>query len=154
MKKIVSLSLLYFLVGTLLSCTKNNSPVLYDEIIIHYIDSSGYDLFKHGQNGYFRDSVQLLNLQNGNKNLIYIANSMYPYGYYFTRNILGGKVLTDSGTLIIGTYNIPVTNNYTTNIIHLKIGVNDTLKAHVNGINYDSIWYNGILKNDSITIKR
>lgn len=138
----------------LTSCAKNDSQPTYSTIAIHYINNAGNDLFTNGQNGYIRGDniLQISSLQNGTANLIYLQNQPYPYGYYFTRNILGGKAATDSSTIIIGTYNLPVYNNYTTNTIQLKTGVVDTLKAHVIGVVYDSIWYNGILKKDTMTI--
>lgn len=208
MKKLVTLIFILVFIFTLIRCSKSDSLVVYPQISIHYVDSTGHDLFVNGANGYYKDSVLIFNLQNGVPSLIYLANSMYPYGYYFAYNILGGKLTLDTtyavitnsytilvsdtttitvtdqttmlpkdsmiitikdstvtttrdstvigpnhGTMIIGTFNLPVANNsYTTNIIQVKPGKNDTLRAHVNGMLYDSIWYNGILKKDTMTI--
>ena len=115
------------------SCVKSGGcdvdpPAAY----IHYIDKFGNDLFKNGQNGYIKDSVAILNL-NGNKipNYVDFAN--------WTPSTL---------LLSISTYTT-VTNNYCTLIIHLKEGINDTLKMHLISnpcTQLDSIWYNGQIK--------
>ena len=128
MKKLIIFSLLIVLSG----CRKlDTTPI--PETQIHYIDTSGNDLFTNGQNGYYKDSVYISNI-NGN----IIPN-------------YAGFVGWTPSTLETGpsTYTT-ITNNYCTLIIHLRYGTDDTLKFHETSIQLggtiDSIWYNGRLK--------
>src|ERR1700709_2755331 len=80
MKKLVSLFFILFLILTLICCSKTDGPVNYQQITIHYIDSTGYDLFHNGANGYNKDSVLIYSLQNSVPALYLLPYSMYPHG--------------------------------------------------------------------------
>lgn len=118
----------------------------FPNVQIHYIDNGGKDLFTNGLNGYYKDSVNVFDYQNGIKTPLPISSqSAYFAGW-------------SSSTIVIdGSINNNVINRYTNNIIHLKTGIDDTLKIHLTsekqfGSKYDSIWYNGVLKSDTFTI--
>ena len=111
-------------------------------VSIHYVDGNGNDLFTNGQNGYFKDSVQVYDLKNEIPTFI-------PNGYYWS-------FWLQSSILTTGYTNNDIVNRYYTCLIHLKQGVDDTLKVHLTGNQQigsfpDSIWYNGKLSkmNDS-----
>ena len=118
----------------------------FANVQIHYVDNAGRDLFINGQNGYYKDSVNIYDFQNGIKTALPISNQASYFADWASSTIV-----------IDGSINNNVINRYTTNIIHLKIGVDDTLKIHLTGekqfgSHYDSLWYNGVLKKDTMTI--
>jgi hypothetical protein len=109
---------------------------------IHYVDSSGNDLFSltnDGQNGYLTDSTRAYDITNGNKILL----TCYPNG-------MGFQSLNVLKTIICANHDI--VNQYSYTLVHLKNGIDDTIKVHLtsNSIspstNNDSVWYNGVLK--------
>ena len=145
-KKIIS----FFLGIMALSSCQKRATGFFSQVSIHYVDQSGKDLFTNGQNGYFLDSVRVYGIRNGRNVIISTFNSMYPNG--FTPNVLypySGISVTPNDSDIV--------NRYTISIIHLKKGVDDTLKIHLNqdsqmGAIYDQILYNGVLVKDTVTI--
>ena len=110
-------------------CRRGTPPD--SDALIHYIDKNGNDLFTTGQNGYYKDSVAILNI-DGKK----IPN-------------YAGFAEWAPSTLILGvSAYTTITNNYCTLLVHLKPGVDDTIKFHLigNTDRFDTIWYNGRLK--------
>ncbi len=93
MKKIiVSLSLIF----TVCSCTKVNHGDFFSEVMIHYVDSSGNDLFTNGYNGYFQDSVKVYEFINGIKTVVPLpSDTINPSGYF--SNIFSSSVVIDGG---------------------------------------------------------
>ena len=121
--------ILVMMMGVIFGCMKGSPP--NPDALIHYIDKNGNDLFTTGQNGYHEDSVAILN-SNGKIVPNYVCFAEWA-----------------PSTLILGTsMYTTITNDYCTLFIHLKTGVNDTIKFHLlhNPDRYDSIWYNGRLK--------
>lgn len=129
------------------SCQKKSSPVDDTLVGIHYVDASNNNLFT---NGYIKDSVRNYTIVNGQNQLNSSTNISSPFNCRFSTTSgkeylymdLGLNVLYNSGALL---------NNYSHMLIHLKIGVEDTIKSHFAGdyaIGFvvDSVWYNGILK--------
>ena len=107
---------------------------------LQYVDSTGNDLFSpqsDGQNGYWIDSVRVRDLNS--KSLL----TCYTNGYEFQ---------VESGFVMHTCPNPNIVNQYTNTLIHVKTGMDDTLKVHLNQSSYtqsaniDSIWYNGVLK--------
>lgn len=122
------------------SCRKGPGD-FFSPIVIRYVDKNGNPLFTNGQNGYYKDSVKVYDLKNG------IA-AFIPNGYIW--------VDWAPSTLRTGDANNDIVNRYYTCLIHLKTGIDDTLKVHLTGDQQmgsynDSIWYNGKLSkmNDS-----
>jgi hypothetical protein len=135
-----------FLITVLLllySCIRDRAGTAQLGEDIHYVDSSGNDLFSltnDGQNGYWTDSTRAYDITNGNKILL---TSCADNGIFFVPvNVLK--------TVICANHDI--VNRYTYTQVHLKNGVDDTIKVHItaNSItpstNADSVWYNGVLK--------
>lgn len=127
------------------SCRKGAGD-FFSAVHIHYMDSLGNDLFTNGQNGYIKDSVNVYDFQNGMKKPLTIANQSAYFADW-----------ANSTVVINGIINTNVINHYTKNIIHLKMGVDDTLRVHLTrdaqmGSLYDTIWYNGVLKKDTFSI--
>jgi hypothetical protein len=110
---------------------------------VHYVDSSGLDLFSYsndGQNGYWMDSVRVYDLTNDVKGDLL---DCYPNGCQFmTEEVLRTFICE----------NPDITNRYSYTLIHLKDGVDDTIKVHINqdhltlSTNNDAVWYNGVPK--------
>lgn len=132
------------------SCKKGGGD-FFSAVGIHYVDANGRGLFTNGMNGYFKDSVNVYDYQNGIKTPLVISNqSAYFVDWYPSTIVINGII------------NKNVINRYTINIIHLKQGVDDTLRVHLTkdeqmGASYDSAWYNGkfipdMIKKDTFTI--
>lgn len=105
---------------------------MMDYLYIHYVDSSGNNLFTDGKNGYLMDSVKIFDYKNGDTTFIVNGFSFAVY--------LEDKMVVH--------LNADITNGYCNSIIRLKPGTYDTLAIHVTGSSfanyrYDSIWYNG-----------
>jgi hypothetical protein len=107
---------------------------------LHYVDSSGNDLFSpqsDGQNGYWIDSVRVRDLKS--KSLL----TCFTNGYEFQ---------VESGFVMHTCPNPNIVNQYTSTLIHVKTGMDDTLKVYLDQSSYtqsaniDSIWYNGVFK--------
>lgn len=101
------------------------------QIFVHYVDKNGNDLFTNGQNGYYMDSAYF---KNTSGNIISGANYFVNY--------------PTTSTILLASYE-NVSDKYSAVIIHLKNGVEDTLKRHLTSSGcpqLDSIWYNGQLK--------
>ena len=124
---------IYFFLSFCNSCKKGTTPI--PEVQIHYMDKVGNDLFTNGQNGYYKDSVAILNL-GGDK----IPNYVDFVEWAPSTLLLQPSIYTN------------IINNYCSLVIYLRNGVNDTLKMHLtsirlaDGATLDSIWYNGRLK--------
>jgi len=119
---------------------------------IHYIDSSGNDLFStnnDGQNGFWMDSLIVGNIKTGSlyQTLNCFNNNTHAYQF---------ETLVVLETQICPNYNLE--NRYSYTLIQLKPGVIDTLKIHITSdaitpsTNIDTLWYNGVIKryDDSI----
>ncbi len=137
MKKVIC-SFLFIL--TLLSCKKDKwTP---NHVYIHYVDNNGNDLFNYSSNGYINDSVRIYYFKNGVKTPFgLLPKDQYPLGYFTD--------LLSSTIDFSDYYEDDVINNFSTNIIHLKAGVDDTLRLkltgnQVTGSNYTEVWYNGV----------
>ncbi|MDE3236244.1 MAG: hypothetical protein KGO81_09845 [Bacteroidota bacterium] len=145
--KTITILLTTICILNIYSCSKNTGTGdFYSSVQIHYIDKNGYDLFGNGQNGYIKDSVNVFDISTGIEIPLPISSQKYYFADWAASTIV-----------IDGSINNHVVNHYTYNIIHLKAGVDDTLKIHLTkntqyGALYDSIWYNGALKKDSMTI--
>jgi hypothetical protein len=110
---------------------------------LHYVDSNNNDLYSiDGTNGFWRDSVKVYDIGGPMKLLpnCYINNT---YNYEFQQlNVLSIDVCENTDLI----------NRYSYTLIHLKNGVDDTIKCHIDHDNlglstsYDGIWYNGIQK--------
>lgn len=129
------------------SCRRGGGD-FFSAVQIHYMDSSGNDLFTNGQNGYYKDSVNVYDFQNGIKTPLIISKQSAYFADW--RNSI---------VIVPGIINTHVINRYTINIIHLKKGVEDTLKIHLTrdgqeGALYDSIWYNNVLRKDTFSIRK
>lgn len=144
---IILFSLLFF------TCKKGGYGDYIGSVQIHFVDNTRRDLFTNGTNGYYFDSVKVFDFQNNTKTLITPLNWSWAGWAASTLDISDGH----------GSYNI--INGYSIVLIHLKAGVEDTLRGHFlnsDGKNnlYDSVWYNGILKykvssmqtNDTFTV--
>ncbi len=137
MKKI-AYSFLFILI--LFGCKKDKWTPNY--VYLHYIDANGNDLFNYSTNGYINDSVRMYYFKNGIKTSYPLPpKDQYPLGYF--SDILSSTLLTTDY------YEDDVINNFSTNIIHLKAGVDDTLRLkltgnQVNGSYYTEVWYNGV----------
>ena len=103
------------------ACRKNGRDT-FPEVQIHYADMKGNDLFINGtiNNGYSTDSIRIFDYQNGIKKLIYYPNAVLPYGYSLSPFF--------SSTIVISDGNNDIINQNVVTIIHLKPGVDDTLK--------------------------
>ena len=125
---------------------------------LHFVDSSGNDLFSSfndGQNSYWMDSVKVSNIDQGNQYATLNCFDEHTVGYQF-------EMLAEFVMKVCPNYNVE--NSYTYTLIHLKNGMDDTLKIHINqniitpSTMSDSFWYNGILQsfdsNAAITIVR
>jgi hypothetical protein len=127
-----------------ISCRKNNEAygTAQAGVRLHYIDSAGQDIFSvsnDGQNGFWMDSVVASDLKRNGSGQIFTC---LPNGCQF-RNL---NVL-----MFVVCPNGDVTNRYSNTLIHLKSGMNDTLRTHIDteifssNTSFDSVWYNGKL---------
>lgn len=123
------------------SCKKSDVGDSYPEVQIHYMDKLGKDLYPN--NGYNIDSLKTYDLHNGIEAFLingYKLSNIFP------------------SVFIFGPGNNDIINGYVTTIIHLKMGLDDTLIVHLTGnsiygTSYDGIWYNNIKKlTDTFTI--
>jgi hypothetical protein len=128
------------------SCKKssNDAGTAVYGVRIHFIDSSGSDLFSSGndgQNGYWKDSVALYDITNTKTPL----QSCYEGGrsYQFEQlNVLRMDICE----------NTDFASRYSYTLIQLKKNLQDTIKVHIDqnsvnpGTNNDSVWYNNILR--------
>jgi hypothetical protein len=128
------------------SCKKssNDAGTAAYGVRVHYIDSSGRDLFSarnDGQNGYWMDSLLLFDITSGKTPL----TPCYEVGraYQFSQlNILRTDICENTDFI----------NRYSYTLIQLKKGVQDTIRVHINqnsvnpGTNNDSVWYDNVLK--------
>ena len=138
------------MIVTLLSgCKKSNIIGGYGDAIgnvqIYYRDSIGRPLFTGGSNGYYNDSIAVYDLNNKPKRLI--SPSLWGFAPW-------GVSLFNIDNLGI---QWTVINAYTKILIHLKSGVDDTLRGHYYNNDsqsnlYDSVWYNGVLKYNKVAI--
>ncbi len=154
MKKILVLvPIIYLTIG----CRKDpgqHLSLIYPMVDIHYVDTNWHDLFTNGRNGYIFDSIHAYDYQNGVKTSLVTPSKDYPNGY-------SPYVLYPQSGIEIGSGNGDIVNRYTVTIIHLKMGVDDTLRLHLTGSapvessHFDSIWYNGVLsKTDTFSVMK
>ncbi len=134
MKNIISIIIVITLLSSFFqSCSRKagcNSGM--PRVLVRYVDKNGNDLFTNGQNGYNMDSTYFKDVY-GN----FISNA--------TSYFVGWA----SSTMLLGPYNNSASNQYSTIVVHLKTGIDDTLKRHLTAggcTQLDSIWYNGQLK--------
>jgi hypothetical protein len=142
MKKVCCLIIVIY---SIQSCSKiggNDAGTAKYGEDIHYVDSSGNNLFSmsnDGQNGYWVDSVRAYDITTGSKILL----NCYPNG-------MGFQNLNVLSTIICANHDI--SNQYSYTLVHLKSGIDDTIKVHLTSntitpsTNNDSVWYNGIRK--------
>jgi hypothetical protein len=137
----------------LVSCIgKNDGGTAILGLQLHYVDSNGNGLFsaiQDGQNGYWIDSLKVYDLSDGRKTMLTPCFENRSLSFTFG----GGSVLHLCP-------NNNIKNRYSITLIHVKNGIDDTLKVHIDqntitaGTNIDSIWYNGALKiQDSAFVK-
>jgi hypothetical protein len=153
MKIVLSFLIIFFI---FYSCKKQGDAgtAVYG-VLLHYIDSSGNDLYTvDGTNGFWIDSIKVFDITGVKKPLpnCYENNTL---NYQFQQ-------LQVLRTTICA--NTDIVNRYSYTLIHLKTGVDDTIKCHLNedkislSSSYDGIWYNGIRKtsdsNGNITIMK
>lgn len=138
----------------LLACKKGivGGGDFFSVVQIHYVDVTGRDLFRNGQNRYYLDSVIVYHMIHGIKRKIFLNNFPEYQGF-------GENVLYPSSGISITPPDSAISNQYTVSIIHLKPNVDDTLKIHLTGTKqagslYDSIWYNNVLRKDTMTITK
>jgi len=102
-------------------------------VSIRYLDHRGQSLFMDSSILYPLDSIRLYDLQNSD------STSGFPLYFDTAADFL---YLVNNSLFI---------NNYSVALIHLRTGMDDTLKCHYSGIPnaqcdlVDSVWYNGIL---------
>jgi len=120
-------------------CMRCCDMYFWGDMNIRYYDSSGESLFNiqaNGANGYWYDSLAAYDFSNGKKRIF--------------RDMDRGVVVQNYDPQVFtirANYNL--TNRYSTTIIHLKRGMEDTLIRHISESSYtetayyDSIWYNG-----------
>ena len=125
------------------SCTREkglgDSGTANSPINIHYVDSSGRDIFSpfdDGYNGYWMDSVKAYDWSNGNKTLL----SGLPNGVLFDQvEVFVTKISPNSNVI----------NHYSTTVVHLKNKVDDTLITYISSPEWspaasaDKYFYNG-----------
>lgn len=151
-KTVVFLAMLYLIAG----CRKGSSdvPLIYPTAHIHYVDTNWHDLITNGSNGYIFDSIRAYDYQNGVKTKLSSPSNIYPNGF-------SEYVIYPKSGIEIGSWNNDIVNRYTVTIIHLKMGVDDTLRLHLTGSapvessHFDSIWYNSLLiKTDTFSVMK
>ena len=134
-----------FIFMILNSCRKaNNSGTASHGVFLHFIDSTGRDLFtidSSGKNGYYFDSIYLYDITQGKT----VLNACYEDG---TKNYLF-QALDELRAQFCP--NLHILNRYSSTLVQLKRGQSDTLICHINtdqmgsSTNYDSVWYNRTL---------
>jgi hypothetical protein len=145
----------FFLIIVVFGCGKYSEGDVVDPIEIVYTDSSGNPIFSpdmDGIDGYYQDSVLVYGMDDGIKTLgtcFEVPNDTIAYNSPTGR--LSCRFDDITGYIrFIPCGGTAEANRYSTTIIHLKRGVDDTLKIHVTKLgtegNIDSLFYNGILK--------
>jgi|GEM_PF-5712442 hypothetical protein len=143
MRKILSLIIT---ITIICSCKKsqNDAGTAIYGVLIHYVDSGGNDLFSHsndGQNGYWIDSLNVYDITSSKKSLPPCYENTFNYQFQ-QLNVLRTSFCE----------NQDIVNRYSYTLVNLKAGIFDTIKTHIDhntigpSTNYDSIWYNGVLK--------
>jgi hypothetical protein len=138
------------------SCKKESTAgtAVYG-VLLHYVDSNNNDLYAiDGTNGFWKDSIKVYDITGQKKPL--------PNCYQNNTQNFQFQQLQVLRTTICE--NTDIVNRYSYTLIHLKSGVDDTVKCHIDHDNiglstsYDGIWYNGIQKtydeNGNITIMK
>jgi len=124
-------------------------------VSLHYVDSNSNDLYSaDGTSGFWRDSIEVYDITGQKKPL--------PNCFYDNTRNLQFQEFQEIRTTICP--NTDIVNRYSYTLIHLKNGVDDTIKCHLDhdniglSTNYDRIWYNGIQmsydSNGNITIMK
>ncbi len=129
----------------LAACSGNNDAgTAQFGVKIHYVDSSGNDLYSlvtDGYNGFWKDSILLYDITSAKQKL----PPCYETG-------LAYQLQASTVTEMIICANANFLNRYSYTLIHLKNGTDDTLKVHIDknayspAANIDMVWYNGVLK--------
>jgi hypothetical protein len=133
-------------IGFLLSACSgsNDAGTAKLGVKIHYVDSSGNDLYSlvtDGYNGFWKDSILLYDITSAKIKL----PPCYETG-------LAYQLQASTVTEMIICANANFLNGYSYTLIHLKTGTDDTLKVHIDknayspAANIDMVWYNGVLK--------
>lgn len=112
-------------------------------VLLHYADSNSNDLYStDGTNGFWKDSIKVYDI-TGQKKMLPNCFENNTQNYQFQQ-------LQELRTTICP--NTDIVNRYSYTLIHLKNGVDDTIKCHLDHDNiglstsYDGIWYNGVQK--------
>jgi hypothetical protein len=124
-------------------------------VLLHFVDSNSNDLYStDGTRGFWKDSIKLYDITGQKKPL--------PKCFDDNTQNVQFQQFQEIRTTICPNTNI--VNRYSYTLIHLKNGVDDTIKCHLDhdkiglSTNYDGIWYNGIQKtydtNGNITIMK
>jgi hypothetical protein len=138
-RKVMFVTFLFFIL--FISCKRGGVCDNLPQILVHYVDQAGNNLFTNGQNGYVKDSFLIAS----------IGGAVVP-------NSKSAFVDWTSSTIQLGpSIYVNITNQYATLIIYLKNGVSDTLKMHLTSKSIscsqlDSIWYNGQLKKANMQV--
>ncbi len=142
-------NVIYFIVIVCLGCnsckkSSNDAGTAVYGVRIHFIDSSGNDLFSttnDGQNGYWKDSVVLYDITNIKTQLqpCYEGGRSYQFEQL---NVFRMDICE----------NTDFANRYSYTLIQLKKNLQDTIKVHIDqntlnpATNNDSVWYNNVLR--------
>ncbi len=141
-----------------MGCKKSIEPIIDVDIFIHYVDSSGNELFANGANGYITSNVRLYYEKSNVKQMVYTAPTQayipdYPYGCYFDSSFGMKQFIFFS--------NVNVVSDTSIIFIDLKPNVEDTLKckfsnpnSNPSSIECDSVWYNRKLVSRRFTITK
>jgi hypothetical protein len=143
-----SIALILVIYSFLVSCKHSGTPTgdAGMGIYLHYIDSSGNDLFSpynDGQNSFWIDSVVVSNIETGSNYVSLDCFNSRSVSYQFEQFVVFTMKVCPNYNLI---------NQYTYTLIQLKKGMVDTLKTHINQSSIssstlrDSIWYNRVLR--------
>jgi hypothetical protein len=136
MKNVAFILMMIFL----FSCMgKNDAGTAHEGVSLNYVDSIGTRLYQtDGYDGYWVDSIRIYDITEGVKTKISPCyETGLPYSFQIGLQICANQ---------------HIVNRYYNTLIHLKSGVDDTLRVHINsntltpGTNNDSVWYNGQLK--------
>ena len=129
----------------LAACSESNDAgTAQYGVKIHYVDSSGNDLYSlvtDGYNGFWKDSILLYDITSAKQKL----PPCYETGlaYQFQAGTVTEMIICANPNFL---------NRYSYTLIHLKNGTDDTLKVQIDknayspAANNDMVWYNGELK--------
>ncbi|MGN6532031.1 MAG: hypothetical protein ACTHK0_09785 [Ginsengibacter sp.] len=120
---------------------------------IHYINKAGNDLFINVSNGYVKENVRTYTFINNEKYLDSAFDIYDPAKVVYNPYQWGNAYnLEENDSVYVAAFVLPVRKinyqkeHYFTTIIHLKEGVEDTMRTYITNVQtVDSLWYNGKL---------